>query len=115
MKYPTTLEKKLERLQKGFPCEDSYAIAEVEKSANITLETYFAQCPEKLEQLKEIISISTDNMGTLTYMDAAMLINQELLFGNRQKGLDMLSLLTEPLHHEYNRRVKLHEKAKNTV
>lgn len=110
-KKKISLNKRINNLKSGKPSNDAYLVALVKKSANIPIEVYFQQQPDKLSELK-IGTKEYDNTLTFsTYLEAVKIIHDLMMQEKYNKrGVELMMLLAEPYLYEFQERSEKYEK-----
>ena len=98
-KYMKTKKKisfanRIQKLNMGLPGDNDYAVSLIKKSANLPIEAFFKEQPDKLKELESVIAEFDENVSFDTYEEVAYLINKMLMDGmNQQKGREAMMLL----------------------
>lgn len=95
-KNKTSFAKRIQRLNMGLPADSNYAVSLIKKSANLPIEVFFKEQPDKLEELKSLIAEFDKKARFETYQEVAYLIHTMLMDGmNQRKGREAMMLLVK--------------------
>ena len=101
------LTDRLGRLANDQPAYPEWAAAIVQRIANTPITSYMAGCPTELDQLKELLGLTPEQVNGMTYSDMAARINKWYTSYTADApqryaaALRAVELLAAPLLREY--------------
>ncbi len=69
-----SLETRLNNIKKGFASDDSFLVAVIDNFMNVPVSGYLYSFPKEREQLRQILEITEDEEGEMTYKMVTMLV-----------------------------------------